>query len=177
MSLPVRTQILPLAYAGTYCVCTYMLYGLSRVEHSPPSHTPILVTVKLIPTSGLIIHHNTAHTLINWVLCSHRLCKAHWVTSWAVGSPWGRVICKCPHTGWQPFWCMSVPNNPVVRHSRQKYAVANELALRKLLILLTAVEHWRLQEEPNPSPVRHYQPYHVPNTLVCMHFMLLPNVE
>jgi len=25
--------------------------------------------------------------------------------------------------------------------------------------------------------VRHYQPYHVPNTLVCMHFMLLPNVE
>ena len=24
------TQILPLAYALTYCVCTYMLYGLDR---------------------------------------------------------------------------------------------------------------------------------------------------
>ena len=37
MSVPLRTQTLPLAYAGTFCVCTYMLYRLSRVEHSPPS--------------------------------------------------------------------------------------------------------------------------------------------
>ncbi len=50
------TQILPLAYALTYCVYTYMLYGLDRVQHSPPSHTPILVTVKLIPTSGLMLY-------------------------------------------------------------------------------------------------------------------------
>ena len=176
MSVPVQTQILPLAYAGTYCVCTYMLYRLSRVEHSPPSHTPILVTVKLIPTSGPILYHYSTKywltgycVLTGFVLLteSHHGPLAHM----------GRTIYKCSYTGWQPFWCMSVPNNPVVRHSRQKYAVANELALRKLLILLTAVEHWRLYEEPNPSPVRHYQPYHVPNTLVCMHFMLLPNVE
>ena len=30
------TQILPLAYALTYCVCTYVLYGLDRVQHLCP---------------------------------------------------------------------------------------------------------------------------------------------
>ena len=44
---------------------------------------------------------------------------------------------------------MSVPNNPVVRHSRQKYAVANELALRKLLLFLTARIDWCLGKEVN----------------------------
>ena len=49
MSVPVRTQILPLAYALKYCVCTYMLYGLSRVEALTAITFPILVTVKLTP--------------------------------------------------------------------------------------------------------------------------------
>ena len=31
------TQILPIAYALTYFVCTYMLYGLDKVEHLCPS--------------------------------------------------------------------------------------------------------------------------------------------
>ena len=32
------TQILPLAYAGTYCVYTYMLYGLGRYNTYALSH-------------------------------------------------------------------------------------------------------------------------------------------
>ena len=46
MSVPLRTQILPLAYAGTFCAFTYMLYGLSRVETLTTITFPILVTVK-----------------------------------------------------------------------------------------------------------------------------------
>ena len=88
----------------------------------------------------------------------------------------GRDIYKCPYSHGQPFWCMSVPNNPVVRHSRQKYAVANELALRKLLILLTVVEHWCLCEEPNPSPVRHYPYYTWCNSLICKQVSVYGNL-
>ena len=40
------TQILPLAYADTYYVCTYMLYGLDRVETLTTITFPLLVTVK-----------------------------------------------------------------------------------------------------------------------------------
>ena len=149
------TQILPLAYAGTYCVCTYMLYRLSRVEHSPPSHTPILVTVKWSPyiRANHPPHYSTKHWLTGYCVLTGcvRLTESHH----GLLGHLGRVIYKCPHTGWQPCWCMSVPNNPVVRHSRQKYAVANEPALRKLLLLLTAFELWCLLEEPNSSRPHH----------------------
>ena len=139
----------------TYCVCTDMFYSLSRGRTLTPITFPILVTVK--KTSNIKANNQSQYGTYNGSLgtvSSQAVCcsLSHIMGGWA---NMGRVICKCPHTGWQPCWCMSVPNNPVVRHSRQKYAVANELVLRKLLILLTAVEHWRLQEEPNPSPVRH----------------------
>ena len=155
MSVPLRTQILPLAYAGTYCVCTYMLYRLSRVEHSPPSHPPILVTVKWSPyiRANQPPHYSTKHWLTGY--CALTGCVRLTESHHGPLAHMGRTIYKCPYTGWQPFWCMSVPNNPVVRHSRQKYAVANEPALRKLLILLTAVENWCLVGEPNPLHPHH----------------------
>ena len=149
------TQILPLAYALTYCVFTDVFYSLGMVEHSPPSHTPILVTVKLIPNirAKNPSHYSTQHWLTGYCVSTDcvRLTESH---HGLVGHV-GRDIYKCPYTGGQPCWCVSVPNNPVVRHSRQKYAVANEPALRKLLILLTAVELWCLLGEPNPLHPHH----------------------
>ena len=151
MSVPLRTQILPLAYALTYCVCTYVLYGLDRVQHLCPLPSVLLRGVSI----------STLHQGLSSITIQH----IHWLTGYCVLTGCvrlteshhgplghlGRIIYKCPHTGWQPFWWMSVPNNPVVRHSRQKYAVANELALRKLLILLTTVKNWCLLGEPNSS--------------------------
>jgi len=81
------TQILPLAYALTYCVCTYVLYGLDRVQHLCP-----LPSVLLRGVSISTLHQGHSSTplqyssVINWVLYPHRLCQAYWVTSWAVGS-------------------------------------------------------------------------------------------
>ena len=44
---------------------------------------------------------------------------------------------------------MSVPNNPVVRHSRRANRIAIRFRTRKLLLLLTARIDWCLGKEVN----------------------------
>ena len=141
------TQILPLAYALTYCVCTYVLYGLARVQHPGPLPSVPLrgVSISTLHQANHLPHYSTHQWLTGYCVLTGcvRLTESHH----GLLGHLGRVIYKCPYTGWQPFWCMSVPNNPVVRHSRQANRIAIRFRTRKLLLLLTARIDWCLGKE------------------------------